>query len=433
MTASASLTHLTARIGLATTVAVGIPMLVMQLAGDATTLVARPWAWWAAYLVFLAAFAMSVEGWPRPLTVHEDRIVLAVMAVTGLAAFVVAPDYGFTIVLPIVTACAAGFIVGLRGAIVVAVVQVLVVAVTLAVATDATVGEALVAAAAWSGFMGFAIVTVEAGAREARARDHLAEVNRELATTNEQLAAANAELEAAQELLAASSRNAERLRISRELHDVVGHQLTALALQLEAASHQATGPAADAVARSREIARALLADVRDVVGQLREEQVAADLGGVPDAAAEPGTRGADVAHRVTTRADRVRSIDVRTELHRAIAVAAPLRIHLELDDEALPLDHERATALVRTVQEVVTNTVRHASADNLWIDVARVDGDVVMSARDDGRGVDVVVAGHGLVGMRERLAAIGGTVRTWSPPGDGFHLEVTMPVRAHVR
>lgn len=206
-----------------------------------------------------------------------------------------------------------------------------------------------------------------------------------------------------------------------------------LALQLEAASHQTTGPAGEAVARSREIARALLADVREVVGQLREDQPADPGDGPPAATAEPATGRIDGARRDSPPDNGVGSIDVRTELHRAIAVAAPLRIHLELDDEALPLDHERATALVRAVQEVVTNTVRHAGADNLWIDVARVDEGLVMTARDDGRGVDVLVAGHGLVGMRERLAAIGGTVRTWSPPGDGFHVEVTMPVRAHVR
>src|SRR5204863_1503702 len=83
-------------------------------------------------------------------------------------------------------------------------------------------------------------------------------------------ARANAELHATRALLVEDSRVAERLRISRDLHDTLGHHLTALSLQLEVASRLASGPAAERVTEAHAITRLLLGDVRDVVSRLRE-------------------------------------------------------------------------------------------------------------------------------------------------------------------
>ena len=127
----------------------------------------------------------------------------------------------------------------------------------------------------------------------------------------------------AQERLAESSRTAERLRIARDLHDAIGHQLTALAVNLDVAARTVSGPGADQVRLSRQAAKDLLGDVRDVVGQLRE--FPEDL--------------------------------KRTLIALARSVARPV-VALDIDDPLVVTDPRRREALVRCVQEVVTNAAR---------------------------------------------------------------------------
>ncbi|MCA9491232.1 MAG: sensor histidine kinase, partial [Myxococcales bacterium] len=88
----------------------------------------------------------------------------------------------------------------------------------------------------------------------------------------------NEELLAARAELASAERRDERLRIARDLHDAVGHHLTALGLQLELAARQTEGPAKASVLASRDLARAMLAEVRATVGALREGPVDLDAG-----------------------------------------------------------------------------------------------------------------------------------------------------------
>ncbi len=174
-----------------------------------------------------------------------------------------------------------------------------------------------------------------------------------------QLAQAHTELRATTALLDVSSRTAERLRISRDLHDVIGHQVTALALELEVASHHAQPPASAHVARARSIAKDLLTDLRATVGALRDT--------VPELA---------------------------PALEAVTADLPSPRVHLQVEEGAM-VGEDRRTAVVRCVQEIVTNAIRHSDADNLWIDVT-VDGDgrLVLSAHDDGRGARDLAAGQ---------------------------------------
>jgi len=207
------------------------------------------------------------------------------------------------------------------------------------------------------------------------------------------LAIANAELRASRELLAENSRAAERLRISRDLHDTLGHHLAALSIQLDVASRRAPEPVAQDVHEAHAITRLLLSDVRDVVGTLRRD----------------------------TDADAVALIRA---MCRNIG---DLAIHLEAPEGALPVDAAQAEALVRCVQEVITNTLKHAKAGNLWIQLARVDGGITVRASDDGRGAARVEAGTGLTGMRERFAQLGGEVDVTTTVGDGFAVRAFMP------
>ena len=90
---------------------------------------------------------------------------------------------------------------------------------------------------------------------------------------------------------------------------------------------------------------------------------------------------------------------------------------------------QRAQVLLRCVQEMITNSVRHAQADNLWIRLSVTGDGLAMSARDDGVGADKVALGYGLKGMTERLKHLGGKLEIESQPGAGFALHAWLPTK----
>jgi signal transduction histidine kinase len=356
-------------VGLLAWAAVAIPVL------DGQPISSPAWMWWAVYLAggALLAITSSPRLDDRP---ELGRRLLVPQVAAGMGTFLLAPDYGFAAVPVIINAAAAAFLIGLRPTLALVAAQTLIVLVVLLrvdppafAITEATVN---------GGLQLFAALMVEVGLRERRAR--------------QQLAVLNAELAAAQARLAEASRTAERLRIARDLHDLVGHQLTALAVNLEVASHLAEGPVAEHVTRSRTIAKDLLGDVRDVVGRMREHPL--DLG------AALRTLAAAVPHPV---------------------------IHLTVDETLTIDDPVQAQALLRCVQEIVTNTIRHADADNLWIELRGSPSGTVVRARDDGRGAETVRPGNGLTGMRERLEQLGGELSWRSGAGEGFRVAARLP------
>ena len=103
-----------------------------------------------------------------------------------------------------------------------------------------------------------------------------------------------------------------------------------------------------------------------------------------------------------------------------------IRMKKEQEDLALT-DPVRAQVLLRCAQEMITNSVRHARADNLWIGLEHDENGVALIARDDGRGAKVVEPGNGLTGMSERLRQLGGELKFESKPGEGFRLHAWLP------
>lgn len=196
------------------------------------------------------------------------------------------------------------------------------------------------------------------------------------------LAEANVDLRAATVLLEESARSAERLRISRELHDLMGHQLTVLTLELEAARHREGEASHKHIENADAVARSLLSDVRSTVSELRSAP------------------SSSLAEMLADVGRDVPGLDV------AVAV-----------DEDLAVDEEQKAVLVRTVQELVTNTIRHAEARELGVHVGREDrpapepARIVLSASDDGVGAVAVRAGNGLRGIEERFAQLGGAAQ----------------------
>jgi len=221
-------------------------------------------------------------------------------------------------------------------------------------------------------------------------------VARRQTEAREELRVVNSELRATQLLLAEGERAGERLRISRELHDVVGHHLTALSLNLEVATHLVTGKALDHVKQAQSVSKLLLADVRQVVSALR---------------------GSD-------------TVDLDRTLRELVASAPAPAVHLKLPDPFGIADARRAQVLVRLTQEILTNAMRHARARNLWLEFS-TDGDSVeLVARDDGRGAEKVKAGNGLTGMRERLEIFGGSLDVETRPGFGFVVLARLPLES---
>ncbi|HEX8256707.1 MAG TPA: sensor histidine kinase, partial [Allosphingosinicella sp.] len=224
-----------------------------------------------------------------------------------------------------------------------------------------------------------------------------AQALRREAETGRALAQTNRELRSAQAIIANTARSAERLRISRDLHDAWGHELTALGLQLEIASHVTEPAKANAhVLQAKGLASALLGKVRDVVSTLRDAE----------------------------RCDLKESL-------QALAQSVPTpAIHVEIAPE-VRVSPDQAHALMRCAQEAVTNTVRHAEADNLWLQVTRDGEGVRLIARNDGKARPAASApGSGLLGMRERVEALGGKLAVQAGAGLGFTVEAWLPSRA---
>ena len=219
-------------------------------------------------------------------------------------------------------------------------------------------------------------------------------VAKQQAQAREEQRRLNAELRATRALLAESSRMSERLRISRELHDLLGHHLTALSLNLDVAGHLTEGKAQEHVRQSHTLAKLLLTDVREAVSEMREE------------------RGIDLTNALRVLAEGVPALDVRLEL--------PERLQVE--------DPECAQVLLRCAQEIITNTVRHAGARTLWLSIASENRGITIRARDDGRGADRFATGNGLRGMRERLAQFGGRLQIETSKDQGFALDAWLPL-----
>ena len=217
------------------------------------------------------------------------------------------------------------------------------------------------------------------------------------AETARALAQTNRELRSAQAIIANNVRDAERLRISRELHDAWGHELTALGLQLEIASHVADpGRATDHVMKAKGLARDLLGKVRDVVSTLREAE----------------------------RCDLKDALEALAQ-----SVPAPA-IHVDISP-GVRVGPDQAHALMRCAQEAVTNAVRHAQASNLWLQVTPEGEGVRLVARDDGSARPAAsTPGAGLLGMRERVELLGGKLAVRTGAGFGFTVDAWLPSSA---
>ena len=218
---------------------------------------------------------------------------------------------------------------------------------------------------------------------------------------------ANARAEAAEE--AARRRSSEeRLQISRELHDIIGHSLGTIAVQAGVGRHlMETEPekAADALDSIAKISRESLDEVRSVVAALRDDEPPY----------HPALGLPDLPELVET------------------ARATGLAVELTLPDDLEAIPRQTGAAVYQITREALTNIVRHAHASRASVQVDYHNGRVEVAVRDDGAGVANgrgrdPGTGHGIVGMRERAEALGGNLSA-GPGGDGgFLVTASLPV-----
>lgn len=335
-----------------------------------------------SYLAFGLCYWLATRSLGSRDAVASTRgnFVLLLVLTTAAVAVGYFTQTGLSAMLLLVMAGVLPWILSLRAAVAWLLMAHIPLVPSFMARDDFSFWDALFQSTFYVGFSAFVLVTAYVARQQAQARDEQRRLN--------------AELRATRMLLAESARVNERTRISRELHDLLGHHLTALSLNLEVAGHMTEGRALEHVRQAHTLAKLLLTDVREVVSQLREGD-AIDLGG---------------------------ALLLLTERVPALA------IHMNIEEPLTLDDAERAHVLLRCTQEIITNAVRHAGAHNLWIHCRREGGQIVINARDDGCGANVVIAGNGLRGMRERLRQHGGNMTIESRAGDGFRLCLQLPV-----
>ncbi|MEV5436453.1 sensor histidine kinase [Streptomyces sp. NPDC052682] len=202
----------------------------------------------------------------------------------------------------------------------------------------------------------------------------------------------------------------ERLRIARDLHDVVAHHIALVNVQAGVAAHvmdKRPDQAKEALAHVREASRSALDELRATVGLLRQS-------GDPEAPTEP-----------------VAGLDRLDELVGTFR-SAGLHVEVARTDQGTTLPAAVDLAAYRVIQEALTNVQKHAGPDaKAEVSVVRVGPHIEITVLDDGTAQDRSSAsggGHGLLGMRERVTALRGTLTTGPRYGGGFRVHAVLPV-----
>lgn len=199
------------------------------------------------------------------------------------------------------------------------------------------------------------------------------------------------ELNATQILLSASTKQDERRRIARDLHDTMGHHLTALSLQLEIASLLEGDTVQVHVNKAQSIARNLLDSVREAVSDIRQNS----------------TVGFRAALDALVR--EISHVDIQVAIEPGLTISNPAI----------------AEALIRISQEAITNVLKHSNATQCCIRLERHGEELRLSIEDNGQPNDSVQPGNGLIGMAERVEALGGTL-AYEPLPHGFFLSASI-------
>ncbi|MBL8243957.1 MAG: sensor histidine kinase [Rhodanobacteraceae bacterium] len=351
-------------------IALQAPEWPRVLAGDPRQLLGV-----AALLAMLAAYlgAGAPRRTPRP---QLERVLVIAQALAVLLASECLRDGG-PAVLMIIVAGQAIAMWPVRQAIAGLAAANLVLLALWLQGIDAT--SALLSLVSLAAFQSFAALTVHYATSAETAR--------------QQLAHTHAELLATQRLLEDSARSGERLRLSRELHDVAGHKLTALKLNLRLLERDPVLAARDEVRVAANLADELLQDIRAVVSELRKHD------------------GIDLPAAIATLAQQIPGT----------------RFRLDLDPGLRVEDVDRAEILLRCAQEGITNALRHGRPSTIEVGLHQHADRLELRIGNDGAPLRAPHFGNGLTGMRERLAAAGGLLDLTPRASGGADLTAVLP------
>ena len=368
--------------GMITWFAVSLPIIVDALSGKLDLLSVSWIIWIVCFMGFGTLFFVFTKGYLRNSSTRIKTAVLVAMTLLVMTMQVTGDTYFMSAILFILVAALLPHVVPLTVGLLWIGIQLLTIGLVYYTLFKSDIAEAIIQSLVFGGFQLFALLTTNTTLREKEAR--------------EALAYANAELKATQHFLGETNRLNERMRISRELHDLIGHHLTALSLNLEVASHLADGRVLEQVETSQAIAKSLLKDVRVVVSDMRDSS----------------------------------EIDLKPVLEDLVANIPSLRIELDMADN-IECEADVALVMLRSVQEIISNSIKHAKAKKLWITISIKEdmgrNKLLLSAFDDGQGTQTIIEGNGLKGMQERFEELRGDLSFSSSLKQGFKVEGWLP------
>ncbi|NRQ42803.1 sensor histidine kinase [Rheinheimera sp. YQF-2] len=331
------------------------------------------------FLLYGAAFiALTFDYFRCPPHSPAGKSLLVLQLVAALALLVLLPQshFEYLAILTIIWAAVLPFALSQRNAIALTLVVVIL---WFSIASYQKHHSLWITALLYGAFHLFAVL-VQSTAKSEQ-------------TAKEELAAKHQQLQATQQLLQAASRQSERTRIARNLHDLVGHHLTALTIQLQVAGHITEGEAKLQVDKCHQLAKLLLADVREAVSTMRQY--------------------ADVS-----------LLDAIQPL--VALLPEQLKVRLQIPADIMLNDLQQAQHLLCIVQEAISNCLKHSGATELQITAAVTDGELQLSMVDNGKLAANWRPGNGIKGMQERLAECGGVLQVDSTQ-QAMHLSLRLP------
>jgi len=354
-----------------------------------------PALWFALLVVLAGAYALlgTVGLWlvERRGTRGQLHLVLASMFAAGAGAMAVSHGEAVLLLLPLVT---YGVLYLSPAGVASLVTACSAVMVTIWISEAHPISQLVRELAVWTAAWAFAIVISRMLLVQHKARAQMEALAGRLGDANERLRVQAAEIG---ELAKAQERN----RIARDIHDVLGHYLTVVHVQLEAAKtlfKREPETARAAVIKAQALTREGLSEVRRSVALLRDSR--------------------------STERPLLAAIEKLASECKADGIDAAVRLR----GTPRPLPEPVEITLYRAAQEALTNVRRHARASRLDIELAFASGSGIrLRVEDDGVGSDLLNQGFGLVGLRERAASVGGTMSIRSALGDGFTLEIELP------